>query len=131
MIKKSHDLPQFHIVKKLNNDEYLMRLSMPKVQIDYDISNTTRLAILDCCRIVKRYLHDCDIESDDCFAEMIDRIELNRISIPESVFEPFEDYVTDAILPMVYDSEVDYDIIDIEAKFDNFVMDNLYPLLVS
>ena len=49
------------------------------------LSDFNKTAIFKCYVLMKDYLHDEDMEQEECFAQMCTMIEMQRVAIPDTI----------------------------------------------
>ena len=69
------------------------------------ITDFSKNAILNCYRAILDYLHDDEVESEECIAVLFDELEVNKICIPANIFAMIDEYVDEYISPIVYDPD--------------------------
>lgn len=116
-------------------------------------------------REIKDYLHSEDIEDEDIYIKMRNRLDYLKISIPKDIYGKIVDFADEYLEPIIYENDKVFAnfytedighmgddgsfhidtkeqflklygrfievIINIENKFDEFAMNELYPILVS
>lgn len=128
------------------------------------LTDFNKNAILRCYELMKDYLHDNQMEDEECFSRMFAEIEKQKIAIPRVTYKKICEFIDENLAPIVYEREKTYsecyndDIgfyndegewevrdeesmkkmcmafimktMEIEQSLDNFVMEELHPLLV-
>lgn len=72
------------------------------------LSDITKNAIFKCYEAMKNYLHDDEMESEDCFCKMYSEVEKYRIMMPTSFFDKISDFIDKNLAPIVYEPEKVY-----------------------
>lgn len=62
-----------------------------------------KYAILRCYQEIKEYLHNGQVEYEECFADMCQQIETYRIAVPEEVYGKIQECIAEFLEPIVYD----------------------------
>ena len=78
----------------MNNEKQHMGLS------DYN-----KEAIHKCYILMKTYLHDDDVEDEDCFSKMYEEVEKNRIAIPAEIYIQIKECIDELLAPIVYEHD--------------------------
>lgn len=124
---------------------------MNKINAKTDYNEFTKRSLFSVNRILKQYLHNGDIEDEDCYCDMISEVELERPAIPDPLFKEIENFIQTNIAPYIYGAENEpvedeegYQtdeavkqllanyfkvIMDIEAKWDAYASEKLYPII--
>lgn len=62
-------------------------------------------AILHCYKLMKDYLHDDEIEDEECFSQMFAEVEKQKIAIPRDVYQKICQFIDERLAPIVYERE--------------------------
>lgn len=69
------------------------------------LSDFNKAAIFKCYERMKEYLHDEDVENENCFYQMYAAIEIQRIAMPDTVYEKIRAFMDDVLAPVIYERE--------------------------
>ena len=72
------------------------------------LTDFNKNAILRCYELMKDYLHDDQMEHEECFSQMFTEIEKQRIAIPGEVYEKICQFIDETLAPIVYEREETY-----------------------
>lgn len=75
------------------------------ITINIELPEITKKALLDSYSIIKNYLRNSDVESEDQFCNMLFEIEKLKIVIPFPIYQKIDTFITEEIAPIVYDRE--------------------------
>ena len=67
------------------------------------VSDFNKFAIFRCYQKMKEYLHDDDVEFEECLSDMCQQIETYRIAVPEEIYEAIQECIEEYLAPIVYD----------------------------
>lgn len=70
-----------------------------------NVTDFNKERIFHCYNVMKNYLQDDDVESEECFNCMYDEIEKCKVAIPTAVFEKISNFIDEKLAPIVYESE--------------------------
>lgn len=76
-----------------------------KTMQDIRLTDFNKSMILRCYELMKDYLHDEDMESEDCFSHMFCEVEKLKIAIPAVVYEKICQFIDDKLAPIIYERE--------------------------
>ena len=71
-----------------------------------NLTDFNKSAILRCYKYIKQYLHNDDIENEECFAAMLSSVESEKIAIPNNIFNKFDIFIDKYIAPIIYENEI-------------------------
>ncbi|WP_414733851.1 hypothetical protein [Acetobacterium carbinolicum] len=60
-------------------------------------------AILHCYELMKDYLHDDEIEDEECFSQMCAEVEKQKIAIPRGVYQKISQFIDERLAPIIYE----------------------------
>lgn len=66
------------------------------------VSEFNKKAIFDTYYLLKNYLHDNEMENENCFCEMYSQFEMRKIAMPQSIYEKIADFIDEKIAPIIY-----------------------------
>ena len=69
------------------------------------VSEYSKKAIHDCYILMKEYLHDDEVESEDCFSKMYADVERNKIAIPSHIYSQITECIDTILAPIIYEQE--------------------------
>lgn len=67
------------------------------------LSDFNKNVILHCYEIMKDYLHDEEMENENCFSDMYAEIEKLRIAIPQDVYDKICTFIDENLAPIIYE----------------------------
>lgn len=76
-----------------------------KVESVRGLSELNKIAIFKCYTLMKDYLHDEAMEQEECFAQMYTMIEMQRVAIPDGVYEKIIIFIDKVLAPIIYERE--------------------------
>lgn len=100
-LEKTLDLPIYSLEQKTEKEEN-------EAMINYSLTDVNKNAIFRCYEIMKDYLHDDDMESEECFNHMWSELEKYKILIPKELYKKISDFNDEVLAPIVYDSRTTY-----------------------
>lgn len=78
------------------------------MEVNANMTDFNKNAIYDCYELMKNYLHDHEMESEECFSQMWAEVEKYKIAIPEELYKKISDFIDENLAPIVYEYEETY-----------------------
>lgn len=73
---------------------------------------------MKCYRLILDYIEDDNVESEDCFCQMVAEVRKQKIAIPSDLYRQIEEFIDTNIAPFVYEySGPEYT--EDEARYEN------------
>ena len=72
------------------------------------LTDANKQALFKMYELMKEYLHDDNLEYEDCFSHMWYEIQKYRILVPNELFSIINDFIDNYLAPIIYEPEITY-----------------------